>query len=112
MSIGPLSSIAGSVAGSQLAQQGAEADRARAATSSQQRQTQSAQLADAAAGIGKTDGEQHETSERDADGRRAWEIEAEQRKAAAAAGETPSPDSPRQSRDLTGECGSTLDLTG
>ena len=27
----------------------------------------------AAAGIGETDGEDHETSERDADGRRLWE---------------------------------------
>src|SRR5262245_37753410 len=111
MSVGPLSSIAGSVAGTQLAQQGAESDRARAASSSQQRQTQSAQLAEAAAGIGKTDGDQHETNERDADGRRPWEIEAEIR-AAAAAKEAAAAEPPRQSRDATGQCGSTLDLTG
>ena len=107
MSVGPLSSIAGSVAGSQLAQQGADVDRARQAASSQQRGVQSGALSEAAAGIGKTDGEEHEANDRDADGRRAWELAANR----PAAADTPQ-ELPRQSKDATGQCGTTLDLTG
>ena len=45
-----------------------DAERAKQDVASQQRATQAADQADNAAGIGKTDGEGHETNERDADG--------------------------------------------
>ncbi len=65
------------------------------------------QKAEAAAGIGETDGEDHQTDERDADGRRPWEFPPKKRNSA----EDPAKQPP-QSRDTTGESGNLLDLTG
>ena len=74
MSVGPMGGVAGSVAGSPLAQtKGSEPERAQQEAVAQQRRAESDQKADSAAGIGETDGEDHETAERDADGRRPWE---------------------------------------
>ncbi len=109
MSIGPLGGLAASAAGSPLAQShGSEVDRTRQDTAAQQRKALSVQKAEDAAGISQTDGEDHETEDRDADGRRLWE-------------ETPKPDDekteasvPTESRikDPTGEAGNLLDLSG
>ncbi len=65
------------------------------------------QKAEAAAGIGETDGEDHQTDERDADGRRPWEFPPKKQNP----GEDPSK-RPPQSRDATGTSGNLLDLTG
>ena len=74
MSIGPTGGIAGSAAGSPLAQtSGSEVQRAEQDAAGQKRRIQMDQKAENAAGIGETDGEDHETEERDADGRRLWE---------------------------------------
>jgi len=112
MSVGPLGGIAGSAAGSPLAQiRGSETERAQQETASQQRRVASDQKAEAAAGIGEADGQDHETAERDADGRRLWE---ETPKAENA--ETPDEpsDEPQQrkSKDATGQSGNLLDLSG
>ena len=70
----PLNGIAAGAAGSPLAQtKGSEVERARAATRRRQRAGVSWRKAEAAAGVGQPDGEDHEATERDADGRRAWE---------------------------------------
>jgi len=111
MSVGPLGGIAGSAAGSPLSQtQGSEPQRAQQESSAQQRRVESDRKAEAASGIGETDGEDHETAERDADGRRLWEggpepPEENPEESADAA------DAPR-SRDATGQSGNLLDLTG
>ena len=73
MSIGPLGFIGG-VAGSSLAQsKGSELERTQHDVAGQERQAEVGRKADSAAGIGAADGEEHQTAERDADGRRLWE---------------------------------------
>jgi hypothetical protein len=112
MSVGPLGGVAGSVAGSPLAQtKGAEPERAQQDALAQQRRVESDQKADAAAGIGQTDGEDHEAAERDADGRRLWEPPPEA-DTAEQAQQQPGPPPRRQSRDATGQSGNLLDLSG
>ena len=70
MSVGPLGGVAGSVAGSPLAQTKGSEPNGPSKTPVQQRRVETDRRAEAAAGIGETDGEDHETDERDADGRR------------------------------------------
>ncbi len=110
MSVGPLS-FAGSAAATPLAQsKGSDVDRAEQETSAQERQFQHELKAEQAAGIGQTDGEEHETEDRDADGRRLWELPP--KKAKAASDVAMAEDSTQHSRDVTGDCGNQLDLTG
>ena len=107
MSVGPLGGIAGSAAGSPLAQtKGSDVERAAQDAGNQQRQVQNQQKADSAAGIGETDGEDHETAERDADGRLPW------RQSAAAKQAEQSGDEQPPSKDALGQRGTQLDLTG
>jgi len=74
MSVGPLGGIAAGVAGAPLAQtKGSETERTSQDSAAQQRRVDTDQKAESAAGIGETDGEDHETGERDADGRRPWQ---------------------------------------
>jgi hypothetical protein len=109
MSVGSLGVI-GSVAGTPLAQaKGADIDKNKADLGNQQRQVETSLKAEAAAGIGKTEGDA-ETSDRDADGRRLWELDGTARKAAAE--ETSEESTPPQAKDPTGERGGTLDLSG
>jgi hypothetical protein len=111
MSIGPTAGLLASVAGVPLAQtQGAEIDRAKNEVSSYQRARQSERKAENAAGIGATDGENHDTNERDADGRRPWELDAV-KKSSSADDEAAAPDFPRASRDAADASGNQLDLT-
>ena len=113
MSVGP-TGIPASIAGSPFAQtQGADVDRMQQESASQTRSTQSAQRAENAASIGETE-QDHEASDRDADGRRPWEFHRGDQSAAVDA----SPDElntdhelPR-SRDATGQRGSHLDVSG
>jgi hypothetical protein len=114
MSIGPAAGVAGSAAGAPLSQtKGNETERSAQASAARERQAQTDQAADNAAGIGQTE-EYQETSDRDADGRRLWER---------AAGRTEDPDGseePHESNDddspkavdPTGQSGSHLDLSG
>jgi hypothetical protein len=75
MSVGPMTGVAGGAAATSVAQTaGSEMDRAEQATASQERRVRHEQLADKAAGIGQPDGDNHETADRDADGRRPWEF--------------------------------------
>lgn len=109
MSVGPLPPVAAGASGTTLTQpKGADLDRAQQESASHQRRVQAEQRAENAAGIGQADGEDHESSERDADGRRPWEI----------GGRTNSPKppasepAPRLGKDPTGQAGTLLDLTG
>jgi len=111
MSVGPLGGIAASAAGSPLQQtQSSEVERATQDAANQQRRVQADQKAEAAAGVGEADGNDHETEQRDADGRRLWE-------------ETPSglpkqpdddnaPPNIPESKDTSGQTGNLLDLSG
>lgn len=109
MSVGPLPPVAAGASGTTLAQaKGADLDRAQQESASYQRRVQAEQRADNAAGIGQADGEDHESSERDADGRRPWEIGGRS-KPPTPAGSEPSPP---LGKDPTGQTGTLLDLSG
>lgn len=109
MSIGAsvaASGLAGSAAGAPMAQnRGTDAARASEAGAQERRIAQDAKAADAA-GIGQTDGEDHESAERDADGRRLWEAPQAENPAAA------EPAEPKRSLDASGQSGTQLDLLG
>jgi hypothetical protein len=108
MSIGPSSPIAGSAAGTFLAQtRGSDLDRAQQDSNSQTLRAQSELKAELAAGVGQADGDNHETADRDADGRRLWEFP--QREGAQDADEDPGRP---HGRDPSGQSGGTLDLCG
>jgi hypothetical protein len=109
MSIGSLPAVVASAAGTPLAQAKTEVERTNVEVGAQQRQTFNALKAESAAGIGETDGQDHEASERDADGRRLWEAPPGGKQNPAA--ENPEPPPP-QSRDATGQSGNILDLSG
>ena len=112
MSMGPLGGIASSAAGSPLSQaKGSDVERAEQDAAAQQRRVQADQKAENAAGIGEADGEDHETAERDADGRRLWEEPQQQQAPDEATPELPARES-RLSKDSTGQSGNLLDLTG
>jgi len=117
MSVGPLAAPTAAAAGVPLAQsKGTEVVRAGQDAGAQQRQVYTDLKADAAAGIGETDGQDHETAERDADGRRPWERPTPRNADEASADEASGDGSPSEqagrSKDATGAAGTQLDLTG
>ena len=110
-----MSGIAGSAAGSPLAQtKGTDPERALQDAGAQQRRIETDQKAEAAAGIGETDGEDHEAAERDADGRRLWEgpPEVEDDENAEDTAQQGIAAEQRLSKDATGQSGNLLDLSG
>jgi hypothetical protein len=109
MTVGPLGGVAGSVAGSPLAQRGAQdVDRTHQEAIGRERAISADEQADRAAGIGTTD-EDQEAGERDADGRRLWE-----RPPRGKTPTTPEDVSPplAPAKDASGACGNQLDVTG
>ena len=109
MSMGSLGGIAGSAAGSPLAQTtGSDVERVKQDAGVQKRRDSTDEKAEAASGIGEADGEDHETAERDADGRRLWEevSAAKQETSEDAGGDR------RKSKDSSGQSGNLLDLSG
>ena len=110
MTVGPLGFF-GSIAATPAAQRGADNERVQQETVRQHGEAKSDRLAESAAGIGETDGDEHGTNERDADGRRPWEIAPNGKKPDSSA--APTDELPlRQSKDVTGTTGVQLDLTG
>src|SRR4051812_25892960 len=111
MSVGSLS-FAGIGAGTPLSQaKGSDSDRIEQETSAAQNKFHSELKAEEAAGIGQTDGEDHETEDRDADGRRLWEV-APKKADEVAADENSANSEEHHVRDPHGELGNSLDLTG
>ncbi len=109
MSIGPMTSIGGSVAGTALAQtRSSNVNRAGRRAVRGSYAAESEQNAELAAGIGQADGDNHQAADRDADGRRLWESRRRQ------AAEDGGSDAPRRLEvpDPTGQSGSMLDLSG
>jgi hypothetical protein len=113
MSIGLLSNIGGSVAGTSLAQvRGSDVDRSQQDQSTSQLRAQGAEKAELAAGVGQTDGDDHQTADRDADGRQVWQL---RRGAPAPQNGQPEDEAgPPEGRvkDPTGQSGNMLDLSG
>ena len=109
MSVGPLPAVAANAAGAPLAQtKGSELERTQQAVAQSERRASNDLRAEMAAGIGEADGEDHETAERDANGRRLWEIPAANKPPAP----EETPETARQSKDASGQRGTLLDLTG
>ena len=104
-SLGIVSSFAGAAAG----QRAVESDRDQRETMEQARAAKAVESAANAAGIGQTE-EDSEASDRDADGRRPWELPAAEASKAPATAE-PAPATPL-SKDPSGSSGSLLDLLG
>jgi hypothetical protein len=103
--------IFGSIAATPAAQRGADSERVERDTSRQLGDVNNDLQAEKAAGIGETDGDEHGANERDADGRRPWEI-GPRDKNRTTQPETAAVPTNRQSKDLTGTTGIELDLTG
>ena len=101
------------IAGIPVAQTSGEVNRARADAAAQRRTGAAEAHAEKAAGIGEADGKDHQTDERDADGRRPWEIPRAHEVAIPPVDDAFDQQAEkRQSRDATGESGGQLDLTG
>ncbi|EAQ81270.1 hypothetical protein [Blastopirellula marina] len=115
MSIGPAgAAIVSSLAASPLAQNASsEVDQNRQATSNQARKADSDQKAIKASGVGDPD-ESQEVSDRDADGRRLWEIqdEAEELLADTEHPEDEEPPKNHKGLDPSGQTGRVLDISG
>jgi hypothetical protein len=112
MNVGISAGIPASIAGAPMAQiSGSEVDRAKTETSAQRRAHTSDIKAEQAAGIGATDGEDHTTSDRDADGRRMWELP-HQANHAPQDTDTAAEPIEHHSLDPTGTRGGLLDLSG
>ena len=104
MSVGSMGMVSGA-AGSPLAQsQGSEVDRDQQDTANQARQTRMSDKAEQASGVGQTE-QDEQTGDRDADGRRLWELAPRTPADAAAAGDTAVPDPLRAGKDPTGSPG-------
>ena len=107
MQVGPLGNIAAGAAGAPMAQtKGSELDRTHQDSAAHQRRIQTEQQAAEAAGIGQTDGQEHQTDERDADGRRPWEMPTRPPQRPPATSPSPRPEDP------DGAMGAQLDLLG
>jgi hypothetical protein len=105
MSVGPMGALPASIAGLPTVQaREGNADRVAQELAARQRQSYYEGKADVAAGVGETDGENHETADRDADGRMEWEPPPAVRQHG--------PHVTPNSKDATGQSGTLLDLTG
>jgi hypothetical protein len=109
MNVHPLGGLLGSAAGTHRAQRAGETDRAQQDAVHAQRQATAQTKAEAAAGIGSTDAEDQAPQERDADGRRPWEAPPAPPDQSPATPHDPDPPRPR---DVHGERGQWLDLSG
>jgi hypothetical protein len=108
MSIAFSGDVFASAAGAHLAQTtGADVQRIQQDAASHQRRIDSDQQADSAAGIAETDPD-YETRQRDADGRRPWEIGPPKR---AIVPDEGSLSAPIPAHDGPDDCGQSIDLT-
>jgi len=103
------SSITTGAAGAPIVQKDAAVQGVRNEIDAARRGAVYAQRAAAAAGVGEPDGENHETAERDADGRRPW---GEPPETSADGKRTADPTDPRGAKDPSGQSGNLLDLSG
>ncbi len=109
MSIGPMNAIAASVAGTPLAQtRGPDVERAGQDLGVQQHAVQGELTAESASGVGETDGEEHQTGERDADGRLPWKIQVADKET----GDDEDVPAGPPAKDPAGQSGNLLDLSG
>jgi hypothetical protein len=106
MSVGPNPGIVtASLAGAPLAEKNSgAAEKTTQEVATRQRKVESVERAEKAEGIGETDGSEHQSEERDADGRRPWER----------MGKPAQKDQEKKEhvKDPSGQSGNLLDLSG
>ncbi len=106
MSVGPTPGmVTASLAGAPLAEKNSgAAEKTTQEGATRQRKVESVERAEKAEGIGETDGSEHQSEERDADGRRPWER----------MGRPKGQDEEKKqhTKDPTGQSGNLLDLSG
>jgi hypothetical protein len=108
MSVVPLGGLIGSATGTPMAQtQGSEVERDQRESAAQARKVDLVDQSERAQGVGQTK-EDHDISERDADGRRPWETTSRTPEDHEASGTH----DPLQSKDCEGTSGNQLDVTG
>jgi len=105
MSVGPLSGIITSAAGSSMALNSADVEQVRHQVAVHHRQVTSGEQAARAAGIAEPDGQDLETHDRDADGRRPWETPPQSSRLESSALDPPS-------QDDSDDRGQTVDMFG
>jgi hypothetical protein len=121
--IAPTSPQASALAAPLAQTQGSDVDRTAQEVAEQSRETDADTKAETAAGVGATDGEEHGSNERDADGRRLWEKPlrtsenaSEEKQPADDSDDDASDDDASEmehpSKDASGERGGQLDLMG
>lgn len=112
MSVGPIGGVLSSAAGAPLSQTaGSEAERAKAEGASQARTRDAAEQAERSSGVGQTQEDQG-ASDRDADGRRMWELPQEGGGADDQNDPSNTTAASKRAKDATGAAGNSLDLTG
>ena len=110
MSVGPMGMLGGA-AGSPLSQsQGSDVNKTQQETTDQARKTASDDKAQQASGVGQTEHDE-QASDRDADGRRPWELGGRSPRATDDDA-TEDSGSPPQSKDPSGTRGGQLDISG
>ncbi|HQU42422.1 MAG: hypothetical protein B7Z73_03845 [Planctomycetia bacterium 21-64-5] len=107
MNIGPTTFAASLAATTLNPARGGDTERAQHDAAAKERQVEGDRKAESAAGVGTTEGDEA-ASDRDADGRRLWEKPPQGKGPDDADDETEVP----PAKDLTGQSGSLLDLTG
>ncbi|MCA9099815.1 MAG: hypothetical protein R3C10_17145 [Pirellulales bacterium] len=112
MSVGPSSGPAASAAGSPLAQaKGNDVERSQQTAAAKARQLKASEAAENAAGIGETDTDDDRANDRDADGRRIFEVDEPTDNVGASDSEALAHEPPL-SRDASGDRGGELDVSG
>ena len=100
--------IVGAAAATPLAQRPGETDQLQHGAAAQARQSAGEKQAENASGIGQTN-QDEAAGDRDADGRRIWERSPDSKNEA---DDSEPADAHTQAKDLTGQTGSQLDLSG
>ncbi len=110
MSVGPMTGIAAGAAGTPLSQsQGHRRRACRQEAGASQHAARGQLKAESAAGVGEADGEEHQSDDRDANGRVPWRI---RRVAKEAAADEDAPRAPSPPKDPGGAAGNLLDVSG
>ncbi len=110
MSVGPMTGIAAGAAGTPLSQtKGTDAERAAQEAGASQHAARGQLKAESAAGVGEADGQEHQSDDRDANGRVPWRI---RRVAKDAPADEDAPSAPSPPKDPGGAAGNLLDVSG
>ncbi len=110
MSVGPMTGIAAGAAGTPLSQtKGTDLERTGQEVGAAQNAARGQLKAESAAGVGEADGQEHQSDDRDANGRVPWRI---RRVAKDAPADENAPSAPSPPKDPGRAAGNLLDVSG